>query len=267
MEKEKHYSSIDKKLLETQLKKPEIEIQDSQKKNMGFYKLLVFIPAIGAFIMFCTLLLAVFQFVSQINKERQARLQEQQIMHLERIRNDVDQLIDIGKDKNIPITRSTFLLIDLSSLVKRYPNEIKKVTDILVEFVEHDVDFNNLRDVRLAVNIISYWSEYRNQLKKSPDKVNFILYKYFMALRRIHDEDPQYFESIQYERGFGYRVKYFTEENRYLRFVGLVAGYIRHLELLVDHQNAFDNAIHNFRIAINNSSLSEELFGYQVVVK
>jgi hypothetical protein len=94
---------------------------------------------------------------------------------------------------------------------------------------------------------------------------NFIIYKYFQALRHVHDEDKEYFESIEYEMGYGFRVDRFTEELRYLRFVILITGYGLHLRLLGKnglsgkHGVLAKDAMQRFQEALKAPTLTEQL--------
>lgn len=68
-------------------------------------------------------------------------------------------------------------------------------------------------------------------------------------LRHVHDEDAEYFESIKYEMGYGFRVDRFTEESRYLRFVSLITAYEFHLRILKRDSFLANDAIQRFQEA------------------
>ncbi len=244
-----------------QLTKLELEIEALRSKNRFAASAVSFVPIITTLITLGGLVFTIHQFFVQQDKDRIARGQEQVIRDLNQIRSDIDQLLNMTSDKGQSAARVSFLIQDLSNLVERIPSEREKITVVLSEFIEQDADFDDLRGVRLALGVIIHWADYQEYLKKNPERNEFIIYKYCQALRHVHAEDPRYFESIRFEKGYGYRVPYFTENSRYLRFSGLVGAFSAHLEMFKESPEITIKAIRRFQESTNNPTLTSQLFG------
>jgi hypothetical protein len=130
---------------------------------------------------------------------------------------------------------------------------------LTINFIQHDCDFDNLKNVRIDIAAIDRWKNYQEYLVNNPGMNTNIIYKYFQALRHVHDEDKAYFDKIQYEISFGYRVPYYTSEYRYLKFVNLVQGFSRHLKVFKARSEEVRKGIQQFTEATNNPTLVEQL--------
>jgi hypothetical protein len=118
----------------------------------------------------------------------------------------------------------------------------------------------------LDITLFDQWPSYVNELRENAGLQNFIIYKYFQALRHLHDEDPVYFETLAYEPGSGYVVPPggYTEEERFLRFQALVRGFSLHLSVMAPGSEQLAAAIDRFQEAVNNPKLVATLFGVVV---
>lgn len=253
-----------------QLEKLKLEIQELKNKDNFANKLPQYIPLITTLIAVGGFCFTIYQFFEAQNKDRVAkeeaqnkdrliREHEQKLRDENQIRTNVEQLLNLDPKEEESVGRVFFLLEDLNTLVSRNPSERQKITNSLVEFIRNDCNFDNIRHIRIDIAAIQHWPEYTNYLSEHRAAHNFIIYKYFQALRHVHDEDVEYFESIEYEMGYGFRVNRFTEESRYLRFVSLVTGYGLHLKILEKNGVLAKDTMQRFQEALNNPTLTEQL--------
>lgn len=253
-----------------QLEKLKLEIQELKNKDNFSNKLPQYIPLITTLIAVGGFCFTIYQFFEAQNKERLGkedaqnkdrltREQEQKLRDENQIRTNVEQLLNLDPNEKESVGRAFFLLEDLNTLVSRNPTERQKITNSLVEFIRNDCNFDDVRHIRIDIAAMRHWPDYLNYLAETPSAHNFIIYKYFQALRHVHDEDVAYFESIEYEIGYGFRVDRFTEESRYLRFVSLITGYGLHLGILEKNGVLAKDAMQRFQDALKNPTLTEQL--------
>jgi hypothetical protein len=242
-----------------QLEKLKLEINELKNKSSFANTIPQYIPLMTTFIAVAGFCFTIYQFFAAQNKDRLAKEQEQRLRDEDQIRTNIQQLLNLDPKEEESVGRVFFLLQDLNTLAERNPTEKQKITTSLVEFIQNDCDFNNLRHIRIDIAALQHWPSYREYLSKNASAHNFIMYKFFQALRHIHDEDVDYFESIEYEKGYGFRVGRYTQEARYLKFMSLVSGYELHLIILEDNTLAVRKALERFREALNNPILTEQL--------
>jgi hypothetical protein len=247
-------------LADAQLEKLKLEIENLRTKKWED-RISKFVPMVTALVAVIGLLITINQFTAQQRKDREAKVQEQNIKDETQIRSNIDQLLSLTTDKNLTIARVSFLLEDLKALIKRRPDEQQKITEILSEFIQYDCNFNNLRDIRFDVAAVKRWEDYRAYLRNHSEVNDYIIDKYIEALGLIHDEDVPYFEAIQYEKGFGYKVEKYTEPSRFERFIALVDGFSLHLGILNEKSDgAAKQAVQRFQREINNPTITKQLF-------
>lgn len=254
-----------------QLEKLNLEIQELKNKDSFANKLPQYIPLITTLIAVGGFCFTVYQFFEAQNKDRLAkeearnkdslvREREQQLRDENQIRTNVEQLLTLDPKEEESVGRVFFLLEDLNVLVSRNPAERPKITNSLVEFIRNDCNFDNLRHIRIDIAALQHWPAYTSYLSENASAHNFIIYKYFQAFRHLHDEDKEYFESIEYETGYGFRVNRFSrEESQYLRFVSLITGFGLHLKVMESDSSIAKDAMERFQQALNNPALTEQL--------
>jgi hypothetical protein len=147
------------------------------------------------------------------------------------VRLDLEQLLTLPRDEGRS-ARVTQLLDDLISLTETLPTERKKVTNVLRRFIMDDADFDNVKDIRIEAAAFDTWKPYTEYLKTESRDHDFIIYKYLQSLRHLHDGNPKYFETIEYNRDSGFRVKFFEKEPVYVKFLALTQGLVHHLVML-----------------------------------
>jgi hypothetical protein len=142
--------------------------------------------------------------------------------------------------------------------------------------VRDDCDFNNNpKDVGLANQIASNWTDYAKFLREEKDlnQLDHILFKYIEALKRYRRTHPEYLESItveddSYEVGPEFRQQN-DEQPRYTHFIDLRDGIMKHLGFLdgVEEVNKFRSMkmktdyIKDFVSALCNPAVTEDLLG------
>lgn len=233
-----------------QRKKLELEIQDLEDERTTWNKATEILPFLTTFIAVAGLLFTIYK--TQIERKQELAARDE-----DHIRDDMNQLLTLDPDEETPTGMITFLFDDLNRLVERNPDRRKAISVALFTFIKEDCNFDRLRHIHLDIASIELWKDYKEYLVENPKEHGFIMYKYFQSLRQLHDEDKKYFESIQRKES-GFEVEAFTDEMRYLRFLALIIAYSLHLEIL--NPQAKERAIERFQRAMNNQSLTEQLF-------
>lgn len=208
---------------------------------------------------FITTLVAVSGLIFGMYQNRIARRNELMLRDEEHLRSDMDQLLTLQVDKQSSVGKISFLFDDLNQLINRRPDRRKPISDAIIRFIKEDCDFDNLRHVHIDIEAIQNWADYREHLRKASGDQQFIFYKYRQALRRIHDEDPSYFETIEYDSTSGFRVTGYTDELRYLRFLALVRGFSLQLDELNDEEWKLA-LVQQFKEAVRNPVLTNQLY-------
>jgi len=240
-------------LTSLQIKKLNLEIKDLEDKGTIWSTLILqVIPPL-------TTLIAVAGLMFTIYKDRIDRKHLLVTRDEDHIREDVDQLLTLDPEKAQSIGKISFLLDDLNNLVNRNPVRRQAITTSIVEFIHNDCDFDKTSHINLDYEAISKWEDYRKYLISRQDMNTFLIYKYAQAFRRLHSEDSGYFETLKWG-GSGYIVEEYTVESRYLRYLALADGFMEHLKLVKD-ANVKKKAIQDFKLALNNPTLTVQLFG------
>jgi hypothetical protein len=248
-------------ITKVQLEKLNLEVQGMKNKDSLADKIPQYLPLITTLIAVGGFCFTIYQFFLAQNKDRLAKEQGRIIQDENQIRTNLEQLLSLDPEKQASVGRVFFLLGDLNTLAERNPIERQKITDSLVEFIKNDCNFDILRHIRIDLAAMQLWPDYVKYLTDDPETQDFILYKYVQALRHVHDEDATYFEAIEYHDD-GFRVKNFTDEGRYLRFMSLVTGYASHIKMLKEDSTVTE-AIEKFQEALNNARLTKQLIDSQ----
>jgi hypothetical protein len=221
----------------------------------------VWAPLLSACVAVIGVALTVNQFITQQDKDRRERVEQQRVRDESQIRTDLDQLLNLPKDSSAS-AGAVLLLQDLVRLAERLPAERARITPVLVNLAQHDADFDNVRDVRLDIAVLKYWPEYSEHLRRNHVDHDFVFYKYFQSFRHLHERNPTYFSTIAFDEKTGYRVSSFADEASYVSFVTLVQGFRLHYDLLDDDAALLRQAaIDRFESGLNNPVLTKQLFG------
>jgi hypothetical protein len=257
--------SGNKAIAEAQLKKINLEI--SELKNKDRWENIPpsqYIQLFTTFIAVCGFIFTIFQFFQGQKKDRTVKEEEKRLRDESQIRNDIEQLLSLDSEKEKAVGEVFFLLKDLNTLADRNPAERQKITTALIEFIQNDCNFDNLRHIRIDIAVLKNWSDYQEYLSQNASYHDFVMYKYFQAFRHMHDEDKIYFESIKYKnkdkKDDGFDVSRYTEEDRFLKFTSLISGYEIHLKILKGNQKAIQEETERFSEALNNTTLTYQLF-------
>lgn len=239
-----------------QIEKLRLEVQSlaSQRRKQWITYL---VPLVSACIAIGGLWITANQFFVQQTKDRAERAQQQLLREESQVRVDLEQLLSLPRDEGRS-ARVTQLLDDLVGLTETLPNERQRVTNVLLRFIMDDADFDNIKDIRIETAAFDNWKPYAEQLKIMDSEHKFVVYKYLQSLRHLHDSDPKYFETIQYDSSSGFRVRRFEKENVYVHFLALAQGLFHHVLILQTDQQT---TIKAFEAAINNAHLTRQLFG------
>jgi hypothetical protein len=130
----------------------------------------------------------------------------------------------------------------------------------MLDYILNNADFDTTNDIRLEAAVMERWPEYGRLLRGRRDDYDFLLYKYFQGFRHLHDTNPQYFETIEFDQRSGYKVRAFTKEALYIRFLALVSGFRMHWDDLANDAELRMNAVQRFKSALNNPTLTQQLF-------
>jgi hypothetical protein len=239
-----------------EIEKLELEIRQLKQDTGAMGRLRGMLPVVTSLVAIGGLWFGVAQFVSESKLNRQLRWEDQ-------VRSHIEELLAFPRNEQYTVSRASFLLQDLRNLQAHLDLDEDNVTDTLINLVQDDCDFDNRRHVGLEMALLDHWPPYVEALVDDPGLQDFIIYKYFQAFRHLHEQKPPYFESLRYVPGSGYIVGEggYTDEELYLRFQTLVRGFSQHLGLMESGSERWSASIASFQEAVNNSSLTETLFG------
>jgi hypothetical protein len=245
---------------ERQLRVEKLRLEIEGLRNRRRDRVIFWLPMVSALVAVGGLLLTANQFFTQQNKDRQERVKQQRILDEAQIRTDLTQLVSPTKDHAASAAQIVFLLEDLARIVERVPAERDRITQTLLAFILQDADFDSINDIRLETATMQHWPEYGELLRQRRSDHEFLLYRYLQGLRHLHDLNPKYFESIEYDPRSGYKVGSFVDEALYLRFLALVAGFSAHLIDLKTDTELRNRALQRFEAALNNPAIVRQLF-------
>jgi hypothetical protein len=191
--------------------KLKLEIVELRKKNKWWAQP-IFATGVGVIVGVLGLFLTVVQFESQRTSEQDRTIIEQQrdrtIRFQNQIRADIDEILRFTRDQTQTVSRVSFLLEDIKTVMQSQVNDKQKVSDLfpgyerrlsesLVFLVRDDCDFTrNPRDVELANMVVGRWYDYSAYLKEDPEKFDYILYEYIRALEYLRQQNPGYFDDM-----------------------------------------------------------------------
>jgi len=231
--------------------KLDLEIESLKKKNR-WETVAQIMPMIATLVATAGFFFTMFVFQSQRTdeqrKDRLGREIEQRTKLQNQIRSDVDEILRFTGEEKVTLSRVSFLLEDVKTVMESKVNETERVSDLfpaykrslsesLVVLIRDDCDFSKFpRDVGLANTVIEHWKDYSEYLKSELPKLDYILFKYSRALQTIRDENPGYLEGL-YLSDDGYEVsgkhrKRANEQVLYAHFVDILDGFNLHLALL-----------------------------------
>ena len=162
------------------------------------------------------------------------------------------------------MSRLVFLFKDLDALTQKDVRARQRITNVVSTAVLDECNFDTLRDVNFDVVASRHWKDYVDLIKTDSQYRSFLLYKYFQAFRHLHDENPEYFEQIQYDVSkarFDVRETGYTKEEQFLRFTTLASGFFFHLGNLDKGGREWKEAVSQFYEALRNRRLIQQLFG------
>jgi hypothetical protein len=134
-----------------------------------------------------------------------------------------------------------------------------RVTGAIATAVADDLDFDSLPHSSFESLCYAGWEPWRERLAVDVRQRTFVLYRYRQALRRLHDADAHYFETMRQDSEGAYVVHEYTEEKRYLHFSRLTDGYRAHVEGLTDDGER-SAAIAGYGSALHNTELAAQVF-------
>lgn len=283
-EADQNHSAPTDLLNSKQVDKLSLEIESLRKQN----KLMPwtqFAPLIVAGLGLAGLAFTIYQFQSGQKKDRMTRELDQRTRLQSQIRTDIDHILSFTSDKKQTVSRVSFLLGDMKTVLESRVDERHKVSDVfphyersltqsLVKLVRDDCDFTkNDRDVGLANTIIFYWTDYSDYLKSDLKKLHFILYAYVRALLGLRHKNPGYLEGLRMNPetdAYEVAAAYEEQENEailYNKFIDIRDGFLKHLELLGKDTLTEDAKLlkktitREFREALSNDEISRDILG------
>lgn len=276
-----------------ELRKLNLEIEDLKQRTRWERRVARYVAPVTVAVGLFSLLLGLYQFKTQqwtqheqdLHERQQHRLaQEMELRksYQSQVRADLDQLLKAGPNANQTLSTTLFLLSDLKTILNSKVNDQDQMKDIFADYerdvtmnlltrVKYDSDFSKSeRDIRFAKTVLDNWNDYRTYLKGDLDSLERVLYLHIRAIRRLHDDNPGYFEEMEYdEESGGYLVsarfeKQPNEQNRYQHFQAIKEGFTKHVQLL--DGNPTDNAkqlkelvVRKFQAAVCNQEVSTSI--------
>ena len=267
---------IEKLVLES--KKLALEIESLRKKNRR--DIIRFVTTV---VTIAGLLFGLYKFYAEQQKDRATREADQKLRFQSQVRTDIDEILSFTQDKNLTISRASFLLDDLKTLLQLTASlnenqrtvESSKIalTKGLVYLITYDSDFQNSpRDVSFALTACEQWDYYRGYLQEHPAELNLILYKHVRAIRYLRDTYPRYLEHINY---YGPTNQYFVlpryekqkgEEDRFQHFKHIRDSFREHLKLTENDprpevQKIRAQSLRDFEAALCNKIVAKQVLG------
>jgi hypothetical protein len=201
--------------------------------------------------------LGYYQFRKNAGRDRDVRIESQ-------VDANVDRLADFAGSSEKSIAGVQAALHSLNALVPLLTDGAHRrdqITEMLETITTDELDFEDYRQIKFDVIAIRSWPTYRKSLVEDKGLRTFLLYRYQQALRNLSSRHKKYVSSVRYQPDDGYTVEdYIKDEQVFLLFQRLVAGYQEYLELLGSSPER-DEAIRGFAEATNNAQLTEDLFG------
>lgn len=197
----------------------------------------------------------VFQYVRDQRQSARQRVQEQFGANLE-------SLARFPEPGNSTSARVISALANLRGLVPLAPDPAQlaaQVTGVIATAVRSDLDFEDLHHIRFDALCLGNWPEYGAWLTAHPSERDFVLYRYQQGVRVLYELDPAYYRTMRLDPRGGFIVDHFIDEQQYLRFQRLVAGYQLQLRNIADPA-AHERAAVEFGEAIENQALATALF-------
>lgn len=265
---------------EAQLEKTYLEIENLKKENGWPKKLAVYLPLITAVLTVGGFLFGIYQFINEQRKERLAKEVEQILKIDNQILLNIEQILQFPGDKQQTISKVSFLLEDLKSLLLLKSNleftadTSKTVTSqdrnsivsySFINSIKEDCNFDHYRDVSYAILLIAQWEDLGRSLsEENSGEVEYILGKFTEAQKNVYDKDPAIIRNIRYlkdQNAFSYPKGYGKLNAAQLfHFQRIITGFQTYLEKLKD-EKARERSLIRFQGAMCNSELMEQFFG------
>jgi hypothetical protein len=216
-------------------------------------KLSDYVPLVTAIVTVAGAFAALTRYLEDRRATRAARFEEQ-------LRADLEELIKFSGVDTGGAARVRFLLQDLTRLCRELPERGDDVTAVVVEVAIRDLDFVFPRHVVFETAALEQWAPYPAFLRTHASEHQIILGNYVQAFRRLHDEAPGFFETLEYRSPMFVMAEY-VDDSLYRRFAGLLDGLALHVPLLDDgHPELRAYARERFQAAMRNSALTLAVF-------
>lgn len=278
---------------DAELEKLKLEIEGLRRGTRWEGRITQYIPLITAIVAVGGLLAAILQFQSTQTLQQNRMIVEQQkdraVQELDRvlrmqnqIRTDTDQLLQFTNDERQTVSRMSFLLDDLRSLLDQ-PIEHPEISDFvsrsretvtksLIRMIHYDCNFSERpRDVYFAAIVLDRWPNYSEFLSNNLPELDSILRKYVIALRDLHKKNPRYFQQLKYDV---VEEKYDmnshsaeASEHQRLHYGDVVIGFANHLNLVKNDSLFKRRFIEEFQSTVQASELTKQLFSEYTAVK
>lgn len=257
--------------------KLDLEIESLRKKNRrDIIRLVTIIVTVAG------LLFGLYKFYAEQQKDRISREADQKLRFQNQMRADIDEILRFTQDKTETMSRASFLLEDLKTLLAMAPvsgdqrtfaSYKESFTRSLVYLILYDSDFNkNPRDVRFAATVLDRWPDYQIYLQSHVGELNLILYKHVRAVRYLRDTNPRYLEDVRYYEPTN---QYFVlpkyekqegEESLFQHFIYIRNGFQALTRLIAadpnsDAKKVRDQNLHDFEAALCNPEVAKQVLG------
>jgi len=285
-------STKNEEKLDLEIKKLELEAESLRKKNKWDLRAQFMSPIIAMFLGVVGLYITLNQYsdqrkteqdrtISEQKKDRQNSEVDQRSRLQNQIRSDIDEILRFPRDERQTVSRVSFLLEDIKTVMdsttyvdeKRqiiadtFPEYKRRLTQSLVILITNDCDFTtNARDVGLTNTVIRHWDDYADYLKTDPKKLDWIRNEYIMALESFRNANPGYLEEIEL-RDDGVRPgpKYAKQKKEpilYASFIDILDGFKWHLDLSQENlsdqdKNRRERLLKQFLDTLHNPALSD----------
>lgn len=130
---------------------------------------------------------------------------------------------------------------------------------MIITTITEDIDFDNSRHVPFDALCLSRWPQYGNRLRSDPQTLTFITYRYQQALRKLRNQNSEYFASIRMAADGTFLVEDFPDEQTFLHFQHLIAGYRLQVSLIEDQMRR-RQVVAELADALQNPTLMNQIF-------
>ncbi|HKS24260.1 MAG TPA: hypothetical protein VJZ76_15780 [Thermoanaerobaculia bacterium] len=230
-----------------------------------------FTPVLSVIIGVGGFLFGIYTFQAQQRvRDNTARL-EQELTIQNRLRADVDGLLQFFSDKTQTLSTASYRFYDLKALLAicaaanpPVPTHERDITVSLVRAISDDCDFTDYRHAQFAAMLVEEWPSYGTYLRANPDMLQQITSKYADAAGMLSLKAPDVVAKVKYrprENDIWFTEGYGSLSSRDAsHFAKVLLGFRNHALLIAD-ESVRSVEVGRLGNSINNLPLARDLLG------